>query len=446
MITDSGMVPPLAALSDLLPLPCRFLGPTATPVQLIRATAANHVASWVTDACAKGDEIRREGGVTWIFTAHDGGLTVAFPRMTGREADTMLDTLVTTWRRRKPQRIACWSLEPTCPRDLGARLAARGFEWGWKPHWMALDLVRMRGDFPVPDGLRIAVDDMPDWDVDDLPYYSRAQTPLPLPVSPQRRWHFGAWLEGKVVGQSTLLVTTGRLGVAGIYNVGVVPSARGQGIGRAVSLAACQFARALGCRWITLNAATHIYKRLGFVSLGWGQTWWMHASTLAAPPPTPAQIAFAEAIGRGNIKALNALNTLPEDLDAFLPGGHTPMALAVQAEKPASAEWLAASGATLDILSAWDLGWQDRVPHLLAETPDLANRRSGKLRTTPLHEAVERGDMTLLRLLLAVDPDLTIQDTQFHATALGWAHHSGQTEMIALLERYRAARVGSEGS
>ena len=48
-------------------------------------------------------------------------------------------------------------------------------------------------------------------------------------------WHFAAWLKGEPVGHSTLCLTTGALGIAGIYDVGVVPDARNQGIGKAVS-------------------------------------------------------------------------------------------------------------------------------------------------------------------------------------------------------------------
>ena len=39
--------------------------------------------------------------------------------------------------------VGCWvtGLEPAG--ELAARLVARGFEWGWQPHWMALDLDRL---------------------------------------------------------------------------------------------------------------------------------------------------------------------------------------------------------------------------------------------------------------------------------------------------------------
>lgn len=450
-VKQKAMPPPQSLVA--LPAPprarLRFLGPDATPAQLVRAVAANHV-DWF--ALASGNEIHQERGVTWIYASGpDGGVKeviIAFPQMPGATAGAVLNALVADCRRRKAKQVACWSLTPTRPRDLGARLAARGFEWGWKPHWMGLNLRKMRADFPIPDGLHIAVDDEADWDVDDLPYYSRPQqaaTPahaLTRAPRPRRTWHFGAWLGGKIVGHSMLHLTTGSHGVAGIYDVGVVPAARHRGIGRAVSLAACQFAQALGCHHALLNsAATEFYERVGFESLGWGQTWWMHAPTLAAPPPPPVQVAFAEAVGRGDIKALDALlhsGTLPNDMDAPLPCGMTPIALAVETGKSTAVEWLAAHGATLEILHAWDLGWKDRIPQLLAASPGLINRRSGPSQTTPLHEAAARGDAELARLLLHARPDLEIRDTQFNATPLDWARHCQSAEVIELLEHHQS--------
>ena len=74
-------------------------------------------------------------------------------------------------------------------------------------------------------------------------------------------------------------VSTGRLGVAGMYDVGVRADARRRGIGRALTAAACSLARAQGCRYATLNATFEgelLYAALGFRTVGVAQTWWLH--------------------------------------------------------------------------------------------------------------------------------------------------------------------------
>lgn len=434
---------PLVALPDRLPNRDAFLKAEATRAQLLQAAAANHIAWFASNAQVSGGEITRKDGLTTIITPGAKGEGIlAFPRSAEATDGATLDAFLADCRQKQVRQASCWTLFPKRPRDLGARLVARGFEWGWQPHWMALDFRRMNVAFPLPPGLHIAVDEESEWKVDGLPYYTREDIPrlqALIRARPRRVWHFGAWLNGKLVGHSLLHLTTGRLGVAGLYNVGVVPEARHQGVGRAISLAACQFAQALGCHYALLNAATHIYDRLGFESLGHGQTWWMHAATLTAPTPTPEQIAFAEAVGRGDITTLDALRhrqTLPPDLDAPMPGGTTPMELAVRARKSASARWLSAQGATLAILHAWDLGWKARAPRLLAQNPALANQRFGNWQITPLHEAAMRDDVALARLLLTASPDLTIQDTEFHSTPLGWARFFQRAEIVALIEQH----------
>jgi len=417
--------------------PLRFLAPGATPQQLVRAVAANHRDWFLAGARVMGAEVFRERGVIWMAGA--GEVIIAFPRLDSASASATLDRIVQACRERRPRAVSCWARTPTQPRDLGARLVARGFEWGWQPHWMALDLNRINADIPVPDGLSIEVDDRSEWDMDDLPYYKReAATAFQAHARalPRRTWHFAARLDGRVVGHSLLHVSTGAYGLAGLYSIGVVPSARRLGIGRAVTLAACQFARALGCHYAGLNAATHIYDRIGFVSLGHGQTWWMHAHMFDALPPTAEQVAFAEAVGRGDVKTLDRFDraALPPDLDAPLPSGLTPLTLAVRTKQPASARWLIAHGATPEIVSLWDLGWKAEAARLLSATPALADRRFGAWQITPLHEAVSRGDAELARLLLGAGPDLTIRDTQFNNTAPGWARHFANAEIIALIE------------
>ncbi len=56
---------------------------------------------------------------------------------------------------------------------------------------------------------------------------------------------------------------------------------------------------------------------------------------------------------------------------------------------------------------------------------------------TPLHEAVSRGDMELARLLLSANPDLDVEDNEFHSTPLGWARHLGREAMAVLIEQHR---------
>jgi GNAT superfamily N-acetyltransferase len=222
-----------------------FLEANATHGQLLRAVAANHTEWFIANARASGGEVCREGGATWIYTPKpDGGeVVIPFPRIPEARQAAVLDKILSWCRERGVRGASCWARTPHGPRGLGVRLAARGFEWGWKAHWMRWDLTNLPDNGPAPDGLRIATDDACDWDVKDLPYYDwegaavlRAQAA----AQPRRVWHFGAWLDGKIVGQVRLHVTTGRLGVAGIYALGVVPAARKQGIGRALMLESCR--------------------------------------------------------------------------------------------------------------------------------------------------------------------------------------------------------------
>ena len=88
---------------------------------------------------------------------------------------------------------------------------------------------------------------------------------------PRRVWHVGAWRDREPVGHATLNVTIGRLGVAGIYDMGVSKHERRRGIGRALTMAALDLGRAAGCSFATLNATPEgelLYRQLGFRSVG----------------------------------------------------------------------------------------------------------------------------------------------------------------------------------
>ncbi len=82
----------------------------------------------------------------------------------------------------------------------------------------------------------------------------------------QERWrYYRGLLDGEVVGLSCLFLGAG---VAGIYSVATTPSARGHGVGRAVTLAPLLEARAMGCHLGVLRSsdmALPLYQKLGFV-------------------------------------------------------------------------------------------------------------------------------------------------------------------------------------
>jgi len=76
--------------------------------------------------------------------------------------------------------------------------------------------------------------------------------------------HYIGYMNGEAVAVSTLLFTQG---MAGIYDVCTIPSARGKGLGTAITLASLLEAQARGYRYVCLQA-THmgypLYERIGF--------------------------------------------------------------------------------------------------------------------------------------------------------------------------------------
>jgi GNAT superfamily N-acetyltransferase len=278
-----------------------------------------------------------------------------------------------------------WSLR----RDdaLGVRLVARGFEWSWRPHWMGVELdsePEETGDFEViPAAPPFAK---------TLPY--REEGPLP-----EGAIHLGVRLREKLVGQ--VIVLPGDDGVAGIYSMGVVPKVQGRGIGLALTRAALRAAWRSGCRAAVLNATPageRLYARAGFRSLGWGQTWWRHAG---GAEPSERQVALAEAIGFGDVDALEALAPTEAEASAPLPGGMPPLALAAVTGEAGSIEYL------------------------LTRFPALATLRFPPHGGNLLHLAVEhdRPETVAAALRHGVDP--AARDETYGATPEGWAEYLG---------------------
>jgi len=413
----------------------------ASPAQLERAAAVNHTSLFKQEAEALGGSYVTKGELSWTSGTPYSPSMVPFPELGPEQAGSRLDELIDFYLKHPPKGAGCWSLDPARPADLGARLLARGFQPGWRPRWMGLDLLRLQTHHPSPKGLDIGIDNLISLDsIKDLPY---AQVVIPSPQKaelPGQWTRFVARWKGKIVAHSVVFLSTGPYGAAGIYHVGVVPRARGLGIGKAVTLAACLHARDNGYRYAVLNsteAGRPTYERLGFVTTGEGHTWWLLTERLLAHPPSPREVRLAEAVARGDRETLDRLRHEPADLNRPITNGMTLMELAVHCRRPEAAEWLLTGGAACSILDAWDLDWKDRARQLVAADPTLVNRPYGEWNKTLLHFAAERNDAELARLALSADADLQLKDKAYQGTALGWAQHFGHRTIAELIETHR---------
>jgi GNAT superfamily N-acetyltransferase len=255
------------------------LEPRTSDDVLTRAAAANQTEWLARLAEAAGGVVHRERGATWM--ASPAGATLAFPVLTRERLQGLLPQFRSAAGRRSRE-ASCWSLLPTEPEELGDELAAAGFRDGWQAHWMAVEI----GSTPVPypKGVEIGLASL-DWKPTDLPWDGAGITELRRALArtrPRRVWHLGAWRDGVAVAHAVVNVTTGRLGVAGIYDMGVAPHERRRGIGRALTMAALQLGRAQGCAAATLNATPEgelLYRALGFRSVGIAQTWSLDLSS-----------------------------------------------------------------------------------------------------------------------------------------------------------------------
>jgi GNAT superfamily N-acetyltransferase len=254
-----------------------MLGPDADDATLIRAAARNHT-SWMGRAAeATGGAVVHAHGLVWTAPAPGDGAVLLFPQ---EASEVALDAMIEDARQHEADGIACWvsGLEPY--EQLGERLVARGFEWGWQPHWMAIDLVRLvsreqdararqvDGDADVQ-----LVEAVPEYDG-----YGQALMKL-AQARPRRSWHAVARVDGAYAGHAWAHLAGGELASAGIYDVDVLPPHRRRGLGAALTLAVCRAAADAGARVATLNATGEgelLYRALGFRSLGLGQTWWLH--------------------------------------------------------------------------------------------------------------------------------------------------------------------------
>ncbi|MDF2188041.1 GNAT family N-acetyltransferase [Paraflavitalea sp. CAU 1676] len=409
--------------------------------QLEQAVADNHRQLFSCNAKAVGGFVNTIDGLSYSWTTANGS-AVAFPELSTGNVGSHLDAMMEDYRAHDATNIGYWSLQPPKPSNIGIYLLARGFQPGWQPCWMAVERPALQTGFAMPAGLEIRADnDTNIHDVAGLPYGDNhgAFSDALFKAYPGRAQRFVAWLDGVIVGQTCLFFTTGALGIAGMYNVGVLPIFQRRGIGKAIVAAACQFAFAKGYHYVMLNA-NHIgrrtYEQVGFRFISFGCTWWLLDRSYITRPPSPAIVLLAEATGKGNIAAMETAGKelTTQDLDEPLANGMTLIQLAAHFKQPAAAEWLLQQGAACTPLNAWDLGWKDRAAALLNNDPAVVNRTYYDFKGTLLHIAAERNDTELAKLALQAGVDLSIKDIHHDSTGMGWAQYFGRFAIMALIK------------
>lgn len=415
----------------------------ATQQQLERAVAHNHAELFALHATSQGGNVTTKNGLTWTYCGAGKEAMVLFPVLTETNAGPLLDEMMDHFRQQPPCSAGCWSLFPPQPTDLGVKLLARGFQPGWQPSWMFLDTEKINTGHAVPPALEIRADNFTSInDVQHLPYGGNDGSVANILAQqyPERAQRFIALQDGAIVAHSCVFYTTGAYGIAGLYNVGVAPHARNQGIGKAVVTAACLHAKEKGYRYAMLNGTgRRMYEQVGFRWIGNGQTWWLMNKNYISNKPSPARVALIEAVGNGHIDILNKSgnNFSIAELNTPTANGMTLMQLAIHCKQPASADWLASHGVAYTVLDAWDMGWKDRAAALLKNDSNEVNRLYGQLQETLLHTAAERNDTALAQLVLAHHPDLTIKDKVYNATPLDWAKHLKHPAVAKLIEEYK---------
>jgi ribosomal protein S18 acetylase RimI-like enzyme len=363
---------------------------TGSDARLLDAVADNHRVWFERSTRTAGLRPLRVGGTT----LYPGSEAMVFP-----DGEIELDALVAELRTGAHRGAGVWSLD--FDRLLGARLLARGFGWGWRPHWMAARTEpaaagaceRFAG---APERFAVERASAP---------YARTLPYAPEGPEPPEAFRLGVRLRDKVVGS---VVVNPHDGVAGLYSMGVAPRVRRRGIGSALTRAACRLAHERGCGEAVLNATaegTLLYERVGFRSLGWGQTWWWSP----APAPTERQLELAEAVGFGGLERLEELGLAQAELQAPLPCGVSPLAIAVLLDRPAALELM------------------------LARFPELRAVRVGAHQATLLQLAIEHDRPEIVAVCLARGVDPQWRDGSFGGTALGWAEHFGRPHLARLI-------------
>ena len=194
-------------------------------------------------------------------------------RLPSGAVDDTIDFILAEYKARQVPFM--WWIGPTTqPTDLGAILVKRGFLESANPG-MAVDLALLAEHAALPKNLRVkrveGEEELDRWNrvvsaAFGMPdFVAEAFFELYLSLGfDSTLVHYIGSIGGEVVAASSVYLGGG---VAGIYNVATLESARRQGVGAAMTAVPLLEARAAGYRVGTLEASESgdgVYRRLGF--------------------------------------------------------------------------------------------------------------------------------------------------------------------------------------
>jgi hypothetical protein len=183
----------------------------ATPQHLEQAAAYNHSELFALNAKVSGGDVQTREGLSWTYAPGGGHVMIPFPAMDATNAGEQLNDMMNWFRSHAIKHAGCWSLNPPQPADLGIRLVARGFQPGWRPGWMALDLQQIKTGYAAPQNLVIQADNHTATDsIKDLPYAGDNGAILQalLKEHPEKAQRFIARLDRNIVGHSAVFFSS----------------------------------------------------------------------------------------------------------------------------------------------------------------------------------------------------------------------------------------------
>lgn len=218
-------------------------------------------------------------------------------RLSAGEADDVIDETLAWFKARQAPFIFWWTGPGTTPNDLGERLVARGLlSMEAQMQELAPGIVSTELGAPgmvadLRDMNEVALSQAPPGFTieevqDEASLYDFKRVFVESYEIPE--WAGQAWVDATLrigLGRTPWKMVLGRLngepvatnmlfnggGVASVYAVGTLPSARGQGIGGAITLKPLLEAREMGYRYAVLFATEmgiHAYERIGFRQCG----------------------------------------------------------------------------------------------------------------------------------------------------------------------------------